>query len=31
MEFNEICRQKAEEYFGALIPLPNEQLKAFEI
>ena len=29
-EYNEVCRQKALEYFNAVIPLPNEQLKAFE-
>lgn len=26
-EFHEICRQKAFEMFGAIIPLPNEQIE----
>ena len=25
-EFHEICRRKAFEYFGAVIPLPNEEI-----
>ena len=29
-EYHEVCRQKALEFFGVTIPLPNEQLKIFE-
>ena len=28
-EYHEVCRQKALEFFGVTIPLPNEQLTAF--
>jgi len=28
-EFHDLCRKKAEEFFNVVIPLPNEQLKAF--
>ena len=29
-EFHDICRKKALEFFNVVIPLPNEQLEAFE-
>jgi hypothetical protein len=29
-EFHEVCRQKSLEFFNVVIPLPNEQLTAFE-
>ena len=29
-EYHEVCRQKALEFFGVTIPLPNEQLEIFE-
>ena len=29
-EFHDICRKKALEFFNVVIPLPNEQLTAFE-